>query len=157
MFGTHHVQHCAGIDARGHAEADPRGEIRLDQAGDDIHARPLCRQHQVHAHGARHLGQASDALLHVGALQHHQVGQFVDHDQNVGKMLQLFLFELFLEEIARLRFQLPHLLVELFDIADALAGQQFQAALHFEHSVAQRDGGFAGSVITGVSRCGIPS
>ena len=26
MFGAHHVQHRARIDARGHAEADPRRE-----------------------------------------------------------------------------------------------------------------------------------
>ncbi len=39
MFGAHGVENGARIDARRDPEADARGEIRLDQAGDDVHAR----------------------------------------------------------------------------------------------------------------------
>ena len=77
----------ARVHARGHAEADARREIRLDQAGDHVHAGTLRRQHQVHADRARHLRQPRHALLHVAAFQHHQVGQLVDQDQDVGQRL----------------------------------------------------------------------
>ena len=48
------------------------------------------------------------------------------------------------EQIARLFLQLADLLVELVDVAHAVFGQQAQAALHFEHGVAQRVGGLLG-------------
>jgi len=84
VLGAHHVEDGAGIDARGDAEADAGGEVGLDEPGDDVHAGTLRGQHEVHADGARHLRQARDALFHVAAFEHHQVGQFIDQDQDVG-------------------------------------------------------------------------
>src|SRR5882762_4897859 len=37
--------------------------------------------------GAGHLRQASDGLFDVVGVHHHQVGQFVDHNDQVGKGL----------------------------------------------------------------------
>ena len=102
MFRAHHVEHGSRIDARRHAEADARREIRLDQAGDHVDAGPLRRQHQMHADGARHLRQAGDALFDVGAFQHHQVGQLVDENQHVRNFFQLLLFHVVFEQTARL-------------------------------------------------------
>ncbi len=66
-----------------------RREIRLDEPGDDVHRGPLRGQHQVNADGARHLRQARDGFLHVGAVHHHQVGEFVHDDDDVGQRLLL--------------------------------------------------------------------
>ena len=41
-------------------EGDARREIGFDQAGEDIHARPLGGDDEVHADGARQLRQAHD-------------------------------------------------------------------------------------------------
>ena len=144
MLGAHHVEHGARIDAGRHAEADPRREIGLDQAGDHVDARPLRGQHQVHADSARHLSQARYGLLDVGAFDHHQVGQFVDQDQDVWDLFRLFLCQLLLEQASRLRFELPHFTIVLVDVADALRRQKFQPPLHFEHGVSQRVGGLLG-------------
>ena len=42
------------------------------------------RQDQVNAGGARFLGQTGDELLDFFAGDHHQVGEFVDDDHDVG-------------------------------------------------------------------------
>ncbi len=95
--------------------------------------------------GARHLRQARDAFFDVGAFQHHQVGQLVDQDQDVGNLFQSSLFRSLLRTgCAAAACNLAHLLVVLIDVANALRRQQFQAPLHFEHGVAQRVGGFLG-------------
>ena len=122
------------------------GEVRLDQAGDDVDAGALRGQHQVHADGAGHLRQAGNALLHVLAFEHHQVGQLVDEDEDVGQRTQFVggSFGLLGEQAARLLLQLADLLIELVDIAHAVFGQQAQAALHFEHGVSERVGGLLG-------------
>jgi hypothetical protein len=103
VLGAHHVEDGAAVHARGHAEADARGEVRLDEAGDHVHAGALRGQHQVHADRARHLRQARDRLFHVAAFEHHQIGQLVDQDQDVGQRLQLFRRRLLVfEQAARL-------------------------------------------------------
>src|ERR1039458_246723 len=91
VLGAHAVEDGARIHPGGHAEADPRGEVRLDDAGDDVHAGALRGQHQVHADGARHLRQARDAFLDVAALEHHEVGQLVDENHDVGQRLEVLL------------------------------------------------------------------
>jgi hypothetical protein len=63
-------------------------DVGLDQAGDHVHRRPLGGQDQVDAGRARLLGQAGDQLLDLLADHHHQVGQLVDDDDDVGQALQ---------------------------------------------------------------------
>ena len=99
----------------------------------------------MHAHGARHLRQPRDALFHILAFEHHQVGQFIDKDQDVGQRASfLFLHFLLGEKIARLLPQVADLLVELVDVAYPVLGQQAQTAFHLEHRVAQRVRGLLG-------------
>jgi hypothetical protein len=66
-------------------EGDAGRDVGLDQAGDHIHAGALRGEDQVDARGARLLRQARDELLDLLADHHHQVGQFVDHDDDVGQ------------------------------------------------------------------------
>ena len=89
-FGAVGVEDGARVDLGGQAEADARGHVGLDQAGDDVDARPLRGQNQVNADGARHLREPRDGLFNVGAVEHHQVGQFVDDDDDVGQRLFVF-------------------------------------------------------------------
>ena len=84
-LGAVGVENGARIDFGRHAERHAGREVRLDQSGDDVDRRPLRRQHQVNADRARHLRQSRDRLFDVAAVEHHQVGQFVDDDDDVGK------------------------------------------------------------------------
>src|SRR3546814_13978290 len=54
------LQDGARIDLRGDVEADPRRQIRLDHAGDDVDRGALRRHDQVHARRARLLGEPLD-------------------------------------------------------------------------------------------------
>ncbi len=81
---------------RGDVEGDPRRQVRLDHAGDDIDRRPLRRHDQVDARRARLLREPLDQEFDFLASGHHQVGKFVDdhHDLRhgfVGEALFLIL------------------------------------------------------------------
>jgi len=80
----------------------------------------------------------SHGFLHVAALQHHQIGQLIDHDQDEGQR-----FSGSSEGISsssnRLRGSLAsarNFFVELIDVADALSSQQLQTPLHLDHGIA---------------------
>ena len=90
------------------------------------------------ADGAGHLREPGDGLFDVGAVEHHQVGQLVDDDDDVGQRLLIFSV---VEE--RGHGALEELVV-LVDVADAAGGQQLEAALHFADGVAQGVGGQLG-------------
>ena len=63
------------------------GKLALIKPGDDIDRRTLRREHQMDADGARHLRQPRDRLFDLVAGDHHQVGQLVDDDDDVGQRL----------------------------------------------------------------------
>ena len=86
-FSSVGIQDGAGVYLGGQAEADAGGNIRLDETGNDVHAGALGGQDEVNAHGAGHLREAGDGFLDVGTVQHHQVGQLVDDDDDVRKRL----------------------------------------------------------------------
>src|SRR2546423_5089178 len=69
------------------AEGDARGEVGLNQSGDDINRGALRREDEVYADGARHLRESSDGLLNVAAAGHHQIGELVNDDDDVGESL----------------------------------------------------------------------
>ena len=108
------------------------GKFALIKSGDDVDRRPLRCQHQVNADRARHLRQPRDRRFDVRPVQHHQVGQLVDDDDDVGQRPRLAAF---FEQAGRARLEQ---LVVLIDVADALFRQHLQAALHLAHRVAQR-------------------
>ncbi len=85
-------------------------------------------------HGARHLRQPRDGFLHVVGVDHHQVRQFVDHDDQVGKRFVLAFFNV-LEKRERLR--LLERAVVLVNVAHPALRQQLQPILHFPGGVAQ--------------------
>ena len=81
------VQNGAGIDLGVHAIAEPAGQVRLDDAGDDVHRRTLRREDEVDAHGAGLLRDAGDALFHLAARHHHEIRQFVNDHHHEGQRL----------------------------------------------------------------------
>ncbi len=69
------------------ANAIRDGHVGLDHAGDHVDPRRLGGQHEVDADGARLLREPDDRVLDVGRRDHHQVGELVDHAQDVGQRL----------------------------------------------------------------------
>ena len=70
-------------------------------------------------------------FFNVGAVEHHEVGQLVDDDDEEGKGL------LFLAIVEEGRHRAFEELVVLVDVAYAAAGEELEAALHFADGVAQ--------------------
>ena len=69
------------------ANAIRRRDVRLDHPGDHVHGRPLRREHEVDADRARLLREADDRVLDLLRRDHHQVGELVDHDEQVRQRL----------------------------------------------------------------------
>ena len=149
-----------------HLKGDARGDVRLDDPGDHIHARPLRGHDAMNARGPRHLRDAGDGHLHVRRRHEHQVRQFVDDDDDVAEFLRDddvvlprdddFLVHLDGEAFgARLDFfllrhegQLGLLLrqglvfrarIEGGDVADADFGENLVALFHLVDDPAQRE------------------
>ena len=72
-------------------EADPRRQVGLDHAGDDVDRWPLRRHDQMDTRGARLLRQPLDQEFDFLARRHHQVSQLVDDDHDLR---QHFIIEL---------------------------------------------------------------
>jgi hypothetical protein len=83
LLGALLAEDGAAVDLARHLEADPRGQIGLDDAGDDVDGRTLRRHDQMNAGRARFLRQPLDQELHFLAGGHHQVGELVDDDDNL--------------------------------------------------------------------------
>src|SRR4051794_5149879 len=92
MLSAHRVEHGPRVNSCCYAEADTRREVGFYESGDYVDTGPLGSEYEVHTYRSRHLCQASDAFFHVAALEHHQVGELVDEDQNVGKRLEVLGF-----------------------------------------------------------------
>ncbi len=107
---------------RRHRERDPAREVGLDQAGDDVDRRALRGEDHVDAGGARLLGEPDDRVLDVLALAHHQVGQLVDHDDDVGQPVG----------------GVGAGLVERLDVAGGRAREPAVAVLHLAHGPLER-------------------
>ncbi len=91
---------------------------------------PLRGEDEVDADGAGHLREAGDGLFDVRAVEHHQVGELVDDDDDVGQRLLVDVFEEVLGAVIEE-------LVELVDVADVVGGEELEAALHLADRIAQ--------------------
>ena len=87
LLGPLLAQNGAAVDLGRHLKADPRGEIGLDRAGDDIDRGALRGHDEVDAARPRHLRKALDAGLDLLARDHHQVGHLVDDHHDIGHPL----------------------------------------------------------------------
>ena len=69
-LGAVPIEDGAAVDLGRDAERDPAGEVRLDEARDDVHARPLRREDQVDADRARLLREQRQRRLDLGLHGH---------------------------------------------------------------------------------------
>ena len=86
LFGTGNVQDDARVDLGGHSKADARRKVRLDEARHDIHRGPLRGDDQMNSCGASHLRQAADPAFYLLRSHHHQIGEFVDKDDDIRQL-----------------------------------------------------------------------
>ena len=125
------------------ANAIRDGNVRLDHPGDHVHRRPLRREHEVDADGARLLREPDDGVLDLLRRDHHQVGELVDHDEQVRQRLLAALAEgaVHLGQVARAH-----------DARCARSGAPSR-----RRRCASTAAASFGLETTGVSRCGIDS
>ncbi len=108
LFRALLAQDGAAVDLRRDLEADAGREVGLDGAGDHVHRGALGGHDDVDAGRARHLRQALDRGFHLFSGDQHQVGHFVDDDDDIGQRRQ----------------------VEGLFLVDRLAGRGLEAGLH---------------------------
>ena len=84
-FGSTLVKNHARVHFCGNLESDTCGNIGLDQSGNDIDRGALRGQDQMDAGSPGLLRQPSDQFLDFFADYHHQVGEFVDDDDDEGQ------------------------------------------------------------------------
>ena len=164
FVGAHGVENGARIHLGGDLKGDARGNVRLDDAGDDIHARPLGGDDAMDAGGARHLGDAGDGHFHIGGRDEHEVGQLINDNDDVaeffgnddvlvarhdnflvhfhGEAVRARLDFFLLADQRQFQFGLRQRLVlgpfvEGFDVAHADVGKNLVALFHFVDDPAQ--------------------
>ena len=86
-LGASGVEDDAAVGLACHREGDTARDVRLDQTGDDVHARPLRCDDEMNADGASLGGEATDRGFDVVWRKHHQVGKLVDHQDDVWQRL----------------------------------------------------------------------
>src|SRR6185503_18485676 len=88
FVGAHGIEDGARVHFRRDLKGDAGGDVRLDDAGDDIDARALSGHDAVNAGGAGHLRDAGDGHFHVGRGDEHEVGELVDDHNDVTELLR---------------------------------------------------------------------
>src|ERR1017187_2375446 len=166
---AHRIENRPRVHAARHLERNARRNVRLDDAGDDIHGRPLRGDDAMDARRARHLRDASDGHFDIRRRDEHEVRQLVNDDDDVGKSFRnddVFLtrdddllvhlhrktvrtrFDFFLfggERQFHFLFRQRLVfrpLVEGLDVADADARKNLVALFHLVDDPAQREQNF---------------
>ena len=143
-FRTRRVENNAAIDLTGDGKGDTGGKVGLDQPRHNISTGALGCQDQVDASGARHLCQATNLALNVIGGGHHQVGQLVDNEDNVGQRRQRFLPLAALggQGIIRIQVTHTHRLEELVTVIHLQEepGQRTHHLIDFDDHLAQQMG-----------------
>ena len=141
------------------------GKFALMRPGDDVDRRPLRREDQVDAGGARLLREARDRLLDLAPDRHHEVGELVDDDDDARQVAVHEAARRLVAALARSAspppsspssrprpprappraplglLRLREQPVVAVDVADALLVQEPVAVLHLLHHVGERAGG----------------
>jgi hypothetical protein len=63
---------------------DTRGDIRLNESGDDVYGRPLGGEDEVYADRAAHLRQPDDSRFKLPRIGLHDIRKLVDDNDYVG-------------------------------------------------------------------------
>ena len=136
LFRAGRIQNDARLDLARHRERDARRDVRLHDAGDDVRRGALGRNDKVHARGARLLRNAADRGLDLLGRDHHQVGQLVNHNDNLRQHLILLgIAALLLLCLGLFR---AHQVVVADQIAHLMVCEQLVAALHLADRPVER-------------------
>ena len=87
LLGTLLAKDRAAINAAGDVETDAGWQIGLDDAGDHIDGRALRRHDKMDARSTALLRKALDQHLDFLTNRHHQIGQFVNDQNNLWQDL----------------------------------------------------------------------
>ena len=90
VFRTHLIENRAAVDFAGYLERDACRNVGFDQACDDIDAGTLCGKDQMDTCRAGFLGETGNQFFDFLACGHHQVGKFVNHDDDERQFFQRF-------------------------------------------------------------------
>ena len=89
LLGAVHIQNGSRIHARSHGKGDTARHIRLDQTGNDIDRRTLCRNDQMNAARSCELCQTADGFLDFARRYHHKIRQLVHDNHNLRQLFRL--------------------------------------------------------------------
>ena len=89
LFRALFAEDGAAVDLGGDLEGNPGREVGLDGTGDNIDGRSLCRHDQVNTGSTGHLGKPLNGSFHILARDQHQVGHFVNDNDDIGQRLQI--------------------------------------------------------------------
>ena len=123
-LGAVHVEDRPRVHLARDLEGDARGEVRFDHAGDHVDGRPLRRDDEMDADGARHLREARDGVFDLAARDEHEIRELVDHHDDVRQRLGTFVLS-----------EAP---VVAVDVARAARREQPVAVLHLLHEPEER-------------------
>ena len=112
------IENGARVNLRRYLKGDPRGKVRLNHAGNHIHAGALGGNDRVDSNGTRELGNPREGGFHIGSGGEHNVGKLVDNQHEVGHALEP---------------QFIHLFVVASKVARGNRGHGFVALFHFAH------------------------
>ena len=146
-FRAHLVENGAAVHLARYLKGNARGDVGLDETSNHVHARALRGEDQVDARCACLLCQAGDEFLDFLAHHHHQVGQFVDDNDQMWQALQRL--GRFGREAERVGNQLftgagfGDACVVARQIAHAQLAHEAVAALHLAHTPVQAMRGLA--------------
>ena len=136
LFRAGLVQNDARLDLRGDRKRNAGGDIGLHDARDDIRGWALGGDDEVHAGRARLLRDAADRGLDLLGRDHHEVGQLVDDDDDLGQ--DLVGFGRAALGLGGLGLLLAHEGVIVLQLAHLAVRKQLVAPLHLAHRPVER-------------------
>lgn len=125
VFGADGIEDSAGVDSGTDGEGDAAANVVLDRSGDDVHAGALGGNDEVDSGRPGKLGEAGDTCFDLVSALDHEIGEFVNDDNEVGKA------------VGKRGFGVPAI-----NIADSGFGKLIVAAVHFSDNSAKDSGGF---------------
>ena len=78
------IQDRPAVHLRGDSERDPAREVGFDEPGQHVHGGTLGGENQMDPDRPGFLGQHGQRRFHFGGHRHHQVGQLIHHDHDIG-------------------------------------------------------------------------